>query len=265
MSAFDAKSYWDSRLSQATGLADVGYSGLGQPFNAWMYRVRRRVFTWAVAPHLSEIKTAIDIGSGSGFYIERWRELGVPDVRGCDLAAPAVDRLRRAYPQLEFAQLDISGDQQDLPEWRADAISAFDVTFHIVDDERFERALRNVFTLLKPGGVFLFTDNFVHGSEQRLEHHVSRECSSIESVLQRAGFEILSRRASFVLMNEPVDRPRPAHRRAWSKLTRTLAAHPRLGHPIGATMYPLELAAVRFASDGPSTELMICRRPPPRP
>jgi SAM-dependent methyltransferase len=257
--SFDAGKYWQHRLEHATELADVGYAGLGQPFNAWMYRVRRHVFRRAVAPHRRQIRSALDIGSGSGFYIEQWRALGTPEVRGCDIAPAAVKRLQAAYPGVAFSVIDI-GDQP--PDLRVDAVSAFDVTFHIVDDNRFERALRNVFTLLRPGGLFIFSDNFVHGPELRREHHVSRRASQIDAAVTDAGFEIVARHPSFVLMNEPVDGRCTLHARAWSRLTRTLARRPVLGHVLGASLYPVELAALRLAGDdGPSTEVMVCRRP----
>ncbi|HWE34130.1 MAG TPA: class I SAM-dependent methyltransferase [Solirubrobacteraceae bacterium] len=260
--SFDAGAYWQQRLQERTELADVGYAGLGQPFNAWMYRVRRHVFRNALAPHRERIRTAFDIGSGSGFYIEQWRALGVPEVRGSDLAPAAVERLQRAFPDVPFVQLDIGETADALPAVRADAISAFDVTFHIVDDGRFEQALRNVYELLEPGGIFVFSDNFVHGPEQRREHHVSRSASRIDAAVTGAGFKIVARHPSFVLMNEPVDAPRALHRRAWSRLTRTLARRPALGQLIGALLYPAELAALRLAGDdGPSTEVMVCRRP----
>lgn len=259
--SFDASAYWQRRLEAATDLADVGYAGLGQPFNAWMYRVRRHVFRRALAPHRKRIRSVLDIGSGSGFYIEQWRALGIPDVNGCDIAPAAVTRLRAAYPGLPFWLADIGDDATALPDIRVDAISAFDVTFHIVDDDRFERALRNVHSLLNPGGIFVFSDNFVHGPEQRRQHHVSRPAARIEAAVSDAGFEIVARYPSFVLMNDPVDEPSALHVRAWSRLTRTLSARPALGHVIGGVMYPLELAALRLAGgDGPSTELMVCRR-----
>jgi SAM-dependent methyltransferase len=260
--SFDAGAYWQHRLEGATELADVGYAGLGQPFNAWMYRVRRHVFRKAIAPHSRQIRSAFDIGSGSGFYIEQWRALGVPVLYGSDIARAAVKRLQSAYPGVPFTWLDIGGEPDGLPMLHADAISAFDVTFHIVDDARFERALRNVYTLLRPGGLFVFSDNFVHGPEQRGEHHVSRPASQIEAAVTDAGFEIIARHPSFVLMNEPVDGPSALHARAWSRLTRTLTRRPALGHLLGALLYPVELAALRLAGDdGPSTELMVCRRP----
>jgi SAM-dependent methyltransferase len=258
---FDPAAYWDARLATSSELADVGHWRLGEQFNVWMYRIRRRVFRRAVTPHLATIRTAIDIGAGSGFYIDQWHEFGIAQVRACDIAKPALERLCRKYPEVEFAQLDIGDPPQTLPEWRANAISAFDLMFHIVDDARFERALRNMFSLLEPGGILFLTDNLISGPTQRNEHHVSRNRAEIVVGLRSAGFEILASHPSFVLMNEPVDRAHPLHLKAWSLLARVLRRQPALGNLLGAMLFPLELVAVRAVRRSPSTELLVCRRP----
>ena len=54
MSGFDPKNYWEQRLATSTGLEGVGYLGLGQPFNEWMYRVRRWNFKRFVAHHMPQ-------------------------------------------------------------------------------------------------------------------------------------------------------------------------------------------------------------------
>ena len=41
---FDPRGYWEQRLSEHYTLGGVGYLGLGEGFNDWMYRVRRHVF-----------------------------------------------------------------------------------------------------------------------------------------------------------------------------------------------------------------------------
>jgi SAM-dependent methyltransferase len=61
-----------------------------------MYRVRREVFLREAAalgldPHSARV---LDVGSGTGFSIRRWLELGVGSITGCDLAESAVERLR---------------------------------------------------------------------------------------------------------------------------------------------------------------------------
>ena len=147
--------YWEGRLKQ--GLKGVGYIGLGEQYNRWLYRVRRHVFL-SYAKYISGLNQAriLDIGSGTGFYIERWRELGVKSITGIDIAKASVETLTKKYPDHYFLRLDISERLEIITARQFDIVSAFDVLFHIVNDVRFERAIQNIYRQLKPGGIFIF-------------------------------------------------------------------------------------------------------------
>ncbi len=110
-STFEPERYWSERLEQTYSLAGVGWLGLGEPFNRWMYAVRRRVFRRTIRASVDlEGARVLDVGSGTGFYVGLWRELGVADITGSDLTGVAVERLRYLFPEVRFEQLDISGD-----------------------------------------------------------------------------------------------------------------------------------------------------------
>ena len=70
--------FWEQRLGEDWTLSGVGYQALGRPFNTWMYRVRRSVFLREVSALKLPLQTArvLDVGSGTGFYVRRWQELG---------------------------------------------------------------------------------------------------------------------------------------------------------------------------------------------
>ena len=74
--AFDARTYWERRLDRHPGREGVGHAGLGEGLNGWMYRVRRRVFLRELAPLMPTLpaRSVLDVGSGTGFYLDRWRE-----------------------------------------------------------------------------------------------------------------------------------------------------------------------------------------------
>ena len=207
MEAFDPRSYWETRLTETYAIDGVGWAGMGSAFNTWMYRVRRSVFLREARQQLPAAATAdvLDIGSGTGFYVERWHELGVRSVTGADITDKAVDALRRRHPGDEFVRLDIGDPAIGLDRAASTPSRAMDVLFHVVDDERFDRSLRNVHALLRPGGTFLFSDNFLHGRELRMQHQVSRSLEDITRAVEAAGFEIVRRVPMFVLLNTPVD------------------------------------------------------------
>ena len=259
----DVRGYWESVHTASTGLAAVGYGGLGEPFNRWMYRVRRDVFLSTVPPHLGDSAAldVLDIGSGSGFYLDLWQELGVGSVIGSDLTEAAVGRLRGQYPDLDLLRLDVGGDPGALPARTFDVVSAFDVLFHIVDDARYARAFENLATLVKPGGLLVFSENFLRNQVERVDSvQKNRSDAEIRALLAANGFEPLDHRRMFVLMNYPADGGGLVHRGAWILLTRAITQWNELGHVVGAALYPIERRLVARPGDGPGTELMICRR-----
>ncbi len=135
---FDAKSYWETRLRQHPGLCGVGNTRMGKPYIQWLYRVRRAVFLRLLASLSTDFSRArvFDIGSGTGFYLELWKELGVSSIAGCDLTAIAVSRLRSAFPSSRIFEMDISDALLPSAREEYDFVSAFDVLFHLKQDFR---------------------------------------------------------------------------------------------------------------------------------
>jgi SAM-dependent methyltransferase len=255
---FDPRAYWEERLEGTFSLGGVGWLGLGEPFNRWMYRVRRRVFARTVRKAGVDVRSArvLDVGSGTGFYIERWHELGVRDVTGSDLTDVAVEGLSERHPGDRFQRVDITEGTGDLPQEHFDAISIMDVLFHVVDDERYERAIANLHSLLRPSGTLILTENLLHGDWHRGPHQVSRDAGWILGLLDRTGFQVVVRRPLFVLMNTPVD-SRSRLLKAWWWLLMNVTARARwLGGPIGAAIYPVETALTATLREGPTTEIV---------
>jgi SAM-dependent methyltransferase len=262
MAALDTKQYWEERLTREYSLGGVGWIGLGRAFNRWMYAVRRRVFARTVRAHVSlgEGARVLDIGSGTGFYLEAWQRLGVAEPEGSDLTERATVALRERWPRLAIHQFDAAGVADTLPPGPYDAISAMDVLFHIVDEDGFDRALANLAGMLAPGGRLVFSDNFPALAPLSAAHQVSRTESDILRALGAAGLEPITMRPMFVLLNTPVDTRSRLLKLWWSVLTRTANLSEALGFVAGAAMYPLEIALTRVVRRGPSTKIMVCRR-----
>ena len=257
---FDPERYWSDRLETTFSLEGVGWLGLGEPYNRWMYRVRRVVFRRAVRGRMDfERARVLDVGSGTGFYIGLWRELGVPEITGSDLAHVAVERLRARYPGVRFVQADISAETIPL-EGRFDAISAMDMLFHLLDNEAYARALRNLVNLLAQDGRLIFTENLLHGEAQRSDSQLNRRLADVEELLRGAGLEIELRRPVFVLMNNPIDSTSRSLQRVWTAINLLVRRGPRWGYVVGAALFPLEIALTRFAREGPSIEIVVCRK-----
>jgi SAM-dependent methyltransferase len=260
----EARQYWENRLGTNWGVQGVGLVALGPHYNKWMYRVQRRVFHRHIGPLAKPWQDLqlLDIGSGTGFYPGLWQELGVKSITLTDIAQVAADRLQQRFPDSECRQLDIA---DPLPSWLSgrqfDVVSAFAVLFHILEDDRYAAAIQNIAHLVRPGGLFVLSENFLHGPTLRSSHQVSRRLEDIQRTIERAGFRIKSRAPVYVLMNYPVD-ARPAFSRLWELAMLPAQTVKALGHVWGAVLYPLEVALTALLREAPSTELMICERLP---
>ena len=116
--------YWDARLSENWGLHGVGSLAYGRAWNRWLYRVRSHAFADACRRSGRNFagRRVLDIGSGTGFYVSRWREFGVSDLVGLDFSAFAVSRLRERFPEAEFMVADIGEEAVPLPQESFDAV-----------------------------------------------------------------------------------------------------------------------------------------------
>jgi SAM-dependent methyltransferase len=255
---FDARRYWEGRLGAAYSLNGVGTIGLSAAYLTWMYRVRGAVFTRTVRPLARPGARVLDVGSGTGFYVECWRRLGVRSLTGSDMTAEAVGRLSARYPGIPFERWG-AGAEGNPFGGRFDVISAMDVLFHIVDDDAYRRAVRDLARLLTPGGTLVLSENFLHGGEVRSAHHVSRALPDVLAAIEAGGLRVVERRPMFVLMNEPVDGNGPVLRAWWSLVRRAARDEGRCSQLLGAGTYPLERLLVRVVREGPSTEIALCR------
>ena len=255
--------YWEIRLQKNWGLHGVGHISYGARYNRWLYKVRRNIFNREMRRLRTDWSQSevLDVGSGTGFWIDVWQGLGVHSVTGSDVTQIAVDNLQRSHPRSRFIKMDISGplDSHNL-RGPYGVVSAFDVLFHITDDAKFAAAITNIHRLVSDGGYFIFTDNFVHGRQVRGDHQVSRPLSEISAAVSQAGFRILRRVPVFVLMNAPVDTSSVWPFKLWRLAMLPVRTVPVLGSLYGSLLYPLELQLTRFLRESPTTEMMICQK-----
>ena len=258
--AADRRAYWEQRLRGEFSLDGVGYAGLGTGFNRQMYRVRRHGFLRLLRPFVAGSFEVLDVGSGTGFYIDRWQELAAARITGSDVTETAVSELSRRYPAHRFVRMDIGAEELPLPDASFDFVSAIDVLFHIVDDDAHARAIRNLARLVRPGGRVIVSENLYRVPPKPAAHQVGRSEGEILRRLQGAGLTLERRAPMFVLMNTPVRSDSRAHRAAWRRIVSTVKRWPALGTPLGAALYPIEAALVDRVSEAPSTEFLLCRR-----
>jgi len=212
----------------------------------------------------------LDVGSGTGFYVEQWHRLGVPRVVGVDITSKAVAELQTRFPGDEFLEADVGavdglrltahGSPLTSHVSRLTAVSAMDVLFHIVDDDSYRRAFVNIADSLSPGGWFLWSDNFLHHDTERVAHQASRSLTESEDAVRAAGFKIVERVPMFVLMNYPSDSTSKLARLAWTAMVSPAALADPLGWVLGAALAPLDTWLTSVVRESPTTEIMVCRK-----
>jgi len=259
-SCFDARSYWETRLQEYPGLCGVGNTCLGRSYIQWLYKVRRAVFLRLLASLRTDFRAArvFDVGAGTGFYLELWKQVGVSSVAGCDLTEIAVARLRSILPWARILRLDIGETLPSSELGCYDIVSAFDVLFHIVEDKLYERAVRNLCSLLRPGGLLLFSDLLPRNGALRAEHLTFRPLEEVTALLGRTGFEVVGRVPMFVVMEEPLDSTSQWYHFLWKLMTYPVKRSELAGFLIGGMLYPLELILTNVCEESSSTEIVIC-------
>jgi SAM-dependent methyltransferase len=262
----DRKEYWETRLQQNTGLLGVGHIRQTQSWNRAMYGVKKRVLRRVLRSTGVDPQTArvLDIGSGTGFVVDLWYAEGASRVTGVDLTDHAVGLLRARYPEGQFFQLDIGEAGATVAGAPFDVISANEVLFHIVDDERYDNAMRNIHDMLSPGGFLVFSDNFVRHGELRTPHQASRSSERIHAAVTGAGLRVVRRVPMFLLMGYPVDSS-SRHQDIWRRTIGRAARSQGWGTVLGRVLTPVELVATRLSAEGPTVEFMLCQRPPESP
>lgn len=262
----DDGAYWGARQRELPNIRAVGYRTKAPGFNRWMYRVRQRTTDLVLDRILSELGTAVrvlDVGAGSGFYVELWRRrLELGELVGLDVSREAVDRLRARHPQHHFLVAEV-GARAPLPlEGGFDVVECFDVLYHITDDARFERGLRQVADRVRPGGYLLVTDNFPRRDVTTRPHVRLRSRETYGGVLE--SFEPVLEVPQFLLLNVPSGVVTPWLRwplvALWEAVTWPARVDP-LGSAVGAVLAAGDRVLLPLVGRRtPSTKLAVYRR-----
>lgn len=262
--AFNPDSYWDNRLSKIQGLEGVGFKKLGPSFNKWAYRVRRHVFLKQVKVLNLNMENAqvLDIGSGTGFYIKAWSDLNCKKITGVDITPTAVNNLKNTFSGSKFYQSDIGDvnfNQEKIYE-NYDAISSMDVLFHIIDDQRFEQAVKNISSILKPGGYFIYSDAYLQKETVRGESQVLRTKDYLIKTFKENNLELVTMKPFMFFTDKPTDTKNPLLKLFWFCLENGLYILPFMGHILGPLIYPAEILAVDHLEKSPTSKFTIFRK-----
>ena len=256
---FFPQKYWEDRLSEKYSLAGVGDIRMPLSYNKVLYQLRRNAFRKATRECITTDNISVlDVGAGFGFYIDLWKQFGAT-VTGADITEKAVSELQKMYPDSSFVQWD-AGTQTDIFDTTFDAISAFDVFFHIVDDHRYKQAIANVSSLLKPDGYFFYSDCFMHSESKRMEHIVFRNREDIKQTMESNGLREVTRIPVFYMMGSPLVTQKLLPRRVFRAMVALAGRGELWGALFGWSAYPLERLFVAMSKMGTGTELVVYQK-----
>jgi SAM-dependent methyltransferase len=180
--------YWSRRLEGHYDLSGTGHLSYSTGYNEWLYRAKRRALKRAIGDVPSGA-AALDLGSGTGWVVRELLAAGLKTT-GCDIAALAVSRLRERFPQARFFETTLGAQRLEVEDGSQDLVTAFDVTYHVTDDEAWREALREAARVLRPGGLLVVTDGF-GGDDRMPDTHVRfRSLDRWTAAAADAGFRL---------------------------------------------------------------------------
>lgn len=188
---YKPKEYWENRLKRDFSLSGTGHSGFSLKYNRYMYKLRSRKLNQAVTRNNINIKGSdiLDIGSGTGFFVEYYLSRGAKSVTGIDVADISVKRLSEKFPAGHFYKMDISKGQY-LNTNKFDIINAFDVLYHIIDDSGFKSAVGNI-ALAAKQKAWVFITDALRPELSAASHVRYRSLGDYRRVLQEEGIDII--------------------------------------------------------------------------
>lgn len=241
---YGPRAYWERRLSNDFSLRGVGYAGFSVRYNEYLYRQKVLALQTALERYDISLtgKAVLDVGCGTGFFIELYSGWGAKAVTGWDITETSVRESRKRYPHCRIEKVDIAAPLATTE--RFDIVNVFDVMYHIMDDDFFAQGLRNTTHLVRPGGYLFLTDR-LGGEDSRAAEHVRfRSLKRYTDILTDSQMILLDFVPVFWAMN----------RRYGSIPVRVIDA-------LAFILHRIDLWALRYIQDnGNNLKLLVARK-----
>ena len=162
--------------------------------NFW-FRARNELIQWALRNYFPDAKSFFEVGCGTGFVLAGIHER-FPRMRlvGSEIFAVGLAIAKARVPNSELHQMDA---RRISFEGEFDAVGAFDVLEHVIEDEN---VLVQMFNALRPGGGLLVTvpqHPFLwSASDQYAMHQRRYNRAELRAKVESAGF-LIERITSF--------------------------------------------------------------------
>lgn len=168
---FNIKKYWNDRLSSNLNLKGTGHRAFSLKYNQYLYHAQVNCLSKLLEKRNIDLhnKSVLDVGSGTGYFIDFYLKHDPRKVCGIDISEISVNYLKTKFPNGNFLVEDISNTTVDYLG-KFDFIAAISVLYHVVEDTSFQQALKNLCSLCEPEGYLLISDAF-KGSQHLSARH----------------------------------------------------------------------------------------------
>ncbi len=203
---FNYKDYWNRRLNSRFSIEGVGYWGLGEIYNQFLYRSRIDLLEGVITRAFDRIsdKKVLELGPGIGIFTEYFHSKGILAYDAIDIVEKSVNVLKGRFNQYNFRQGDIC--DSDAYDGMYDLIFAADVLLHITDEDKYANAIRNISRHLNEHGVCILIDPVsVIDKKSQSPHVVIRGREYVEKTLENCGLELVEMLPVAYFMNYPFD------------------------------------------------------------
>ncbi|MFL6605719.1 MAG: class I SAM-dependent methyltransferase [Steroidobacteraceae bacterium] len=199
---YDPASYWNARVLRHGGLRGTGHISYGENYNRWVYRAKDRALRRVMTDRPIAGCNVLDVGCGGGYFVDWYVSRGAR-LTGIDISAHNIEKLR-ARGVGSFHVMDVSAvDARPLGLF--DIVNVWDVLYHIVDDDAFERALRFIVTNVECEGLLLISDQLGASTDTRPAEHVRLRClRTYLRVLSDLGFRLVTQQFVYRWLNRHV-------------------------------------------------------------
>ena len=103
-------------------------------------------------PDISNQTVALDIGAGTGAYMNAFIQHGITDITGIESSADMIAQAKKAYPSLNI----VKGDPTVVSSFKPDSFTLVSMlNFEVYYIPNTEQLFSNIYAWLKPGGYFV--------------------------------------------------------------------------------------------------------------
>ena len=156
LSSDENAAYWENRHRREGDLRSGGHVSYDEATNQMFY-MRRLSMLLEFIGDQSDPQAPLyilDAGCGKGWFSRELAKFG-HQVDGIDGSATAIELCQERGGGPRYFRSTLSAWRSP---WLYDVVASIDVLFHILDDDEWERTVRNLASLVRLGGKFILSD-----------------------------------------------------------------------------------------------------------